>query len=210
MTAIIADPCVEERIIAERRARGWDRQDEVWNGTYIIMPDSNIEHQEIISSLVEAFRDVVRPPGGGKVLPGFNISDRGDDWTFNFRCPDVGVLLARNPAEIFEAHIRGPGRLLGGDRQPGDKSREKFDFYGELGVRELLLIDRYPWSLEPLSQQRQRAGSGGAGRPPAERSHCQRGPSSELPTCPGRAAARNPHRGSRWDAELGGLRTWVV
>ncbi len=30
----------------------------------------------------------------------------------------------------------------------GDKSRDKFDFYSELGVRELLLIDRYPWSLE--------------------------------------------------------------
>lgn len=147
MTAIIADPCVEERIIAERRARGWDRQDEVWNGTYIIMPDSNIEHQEIISTLVEAFRDVVRPPGGGEVLPGFNISDRGDDWTFNFRCPDVGVLLARNPAEIFEAHIRGPVDFLVEIVSPGDKSRDKFDFYGELGVRELLLIDRYPWSL---------------------------------------------------------------
>ncbi len=112
------------------------------------MPDPNIEHQEIISSLVEAFRQVVRPPNGGKVLPGFNISDRTDDWMFNYRCPDVGVLLAGNPAQVFEAHICGPADFLVEIVSPGDKSRDKFDFYGELGVRELLLIDRYPWSLE--------------------------------------------------------------
>jgi hypothetical protein len=45
MTALIADPGVAERIIAERRARGWDREDEVWEGVYIVMPDPNVEHQ---------------------------------------------------------------------------------------------------------------------------------------------------------------------
>ena len=29
-----------------------------------------------------------------------------------------------------------------------DKSREKFAFYKRVGVRELLLVDRHPWSLE--------------------------------------------------------------
>jgi Uma2 family endonuclease len=148
MTAIIADPRVEESVIAERRARGWDRKDEVWDGTYIIMPDPNIEHQEIVAQLTVVFSAVVRPPKGGKVLPGSNISDRGDDWAFNYRCPDVGVLLAGNPAQVFEAHICGPADFLVEIVSPGDKSRDKFDFYGELGVRELLLIDRYPWSLE--------------------------------------------------------------
>jgi Uma2 family endonuclease len=148
MTALIADPRVAECIIAERRARGWDRQDEVWDGIYIIMPDPNIEHQEIVSGLVGAFREVVGPPAGGKVLPGFNISDRARDWTFNYRCPDVGVLLAGNQAEIFEAHVRGPADFLVEIVSPGDKSRDKFDFYGELRVCELLLIDRHPWSLE--------------------------------------------------------------
>ena len=31
---------------------------------------------------------------------------------------------------------------------PRDRSREKFDFYAKVGARELLLIDREPWSLE--------------------------------------------------------------
>jgi len=29
-----------------------------------------------------------------------------------------------------------------------DRSREKLDFYGQIGVRELLIVDRDPWLLE--------------------------------------------------------------
>ena len=31
---------------------------------------------------------------------------------------------------------------------PGDRSREKLAFYSQIGVRELLVIDRDPWMLE--------------------------------------------------------------
>ena len=31
---------------------------------------------------------------------------------------------------------------------PYDRSRKKLDFYAKVGVRELLLVDRKPWSLE--------------------------------------------------------------
>ena len=31
---------------------------------------------------------------------------------------------------------------------PHDRSREKFDFYGSVATRELLIVDRYPWALE--------------------------------------------------------------
>ncbi len=148
MTVLIADPRVQCQVIAERKAKGWDRKDEVWEGTYIIMPDPNIEHQEIVSNLVGAFRDVVHPPKGGKVFPGLNLSDQIEDWTFNYRCPDVAVFLAGNKAQVFEAHICGGADFLVEIVSPFDKSRDKLEFYAELGVRELLIIDRYPWSLE--------------------------------------------------------------
>jgi hypothetical protein len=48
MTALIADPGFAERIIAERRARGRDRKDEVWEGVYVIMPDPNVDHQLLV------------------------------------------------------------------------------------------------------------------------------------------------------------------
>jgi len=148
MTALIADPRVAEHIIAERRARGLDREDEVWDGVYIIMPDPNVEHQLLVMRLGVAFSAAINVPVGGTVFPGLNLSDQIVDWTHNYRCPDVAVFLAGNEAQVFEAYIRGPADFLVEIVSPGDKSRDKLEFYAELGVRELLLIDRYPWSLE--------------------------------------------------------------
>jgi Uma2 family endonuclease len=88
------------------------------------------------------------PPAGGIVLPGLNLSDRIVDWQQSYRCPGVGVFLAGNKAQVLESHICGPADFLVEIVSPGDKSRDKFEFYAALGVRELLLIDRYPWSLE--------------------------------------------------------------
>jgi hypothetical protein len=31
---------------------------------------------------------------------------------------------------------------------PGDRSRDKLDFYAGIGVRELLLVERDPWDVE--------------------------------------------------------------
>ncbi len=148
MTTLIADPGVEQRLIAERRASGADRKDEVWDGVYIIMPDPNVEHQRLVMRLGVVFSDVVNPPAGGDVFPGLNLSDRAEDWKDNYRCPDVAVFLSGNTAQVFEAHICGPADFLVEIVSPSDKTRDKFDFYGGLGVRELLLIDRQPWSLE--------------------------------------------------------------
>ncbi len=148
MTVLIADPRVECEVIAERKAKGWDRQDEVWDGVYVIMPDANVEHQLLVARLVVAFSTVINPPAGGEVFPGLNLSDQIEDWTFNYRCPDVAVFLAGNKAQVFEVHICGPADFLVEIVSPFDKSRDKLEFYAELGVRELLIIDRYPWSLE--------------------------------------------------------------
>jgi Uma2 family endonuclease len=60
----------------------------------------------------------------------------------------VAVFLAGNTAQVFESHICGPADFLVEIISPGDKSRDKLEFYAELRVRELLVIDRYPWSAE--------------------------------------------------------------
>ncbi len=148
MATLIADPEVEERLIAERRATGADRKDEVWDGVYVIMPDPNVEHQRLVMRLGVVFSEVVNPPAGGDDFPGLNLSDRAEDWKDNYRCPDVAVFLSGNTAQVFEAHIRGPADFLVEIVSPNDKTRDKFAFYGGLGVRELLVIDRQPWSLE--------------------------------------------------------------
>ncbi len=47
METLIADPRLSQRLIDERRARGIDRFDEVWEGVYVMAPAPNDEHQEI-------------------------------------------------------------------------------------------------------------------------------------------------------------------
>ncbi len=44
---------------------------------------------------------------------------------------------------------------------PKDRSREKFPFYSAVGVRELLLVDQHPWSLELFRLQGSRLESCG-------------------------------------------------
>ena len=43
---------------------------------------------------------------------------------------------------------------------PFDRSRKKFEFYARVGVRELLLVNRKPWSLELYRLDRGRAEAG--------------------------------------------------
>ena len=76
MATLITDPHLEESLKIQRHAWGADRFDEVWEGVYIMSPQPNVEHQELVSDLVGALRNVIRPPQGGKVYPGINLSDR--------------------------------------------------------------------------------------------------------------------------------------
>jgi Uma2 family endonuclease len=148
MTTLVLDRLAARDIINERRARGHDRWDEVWDGLYIVMPSPNVEHSRLTGRLVIAIGDVIEWPGLGCVLPGTNVSDRVDDWRKNYRCPDVAVYLKGNPAVEKDSYWLGGPDFAIEIVSPDDRSRQKFDFYAKVGVRELLLIDRDPWSLE--------------------------------------------------------------
>lgn len=148
MTLLITDPLTEELIIAERREKGLDRHDEVWEGVYVVSPDPTPEHQLIVGLLTTIFVQVIKFPGDGVVFPGLNVSDRGEEWTQNYRCPDVAVYLKNNPVVKYEAHYCGGPDLAVEITSPYDKAREKLDFYAQVNTRELLILDRDVWSLE--------------------------------------------------------------
>jgi len=148
MVATILDHDLEERLIEERRAAGADRWDEVWDGVYIMAPMPNVQHQRFVSKLNTAFANAVEVAGLGETLPGTNVSDRKDDWTKNYRCPDVAVYLNGNPAECCGAFWYGGPDFAVEIISPDDHSREKLDFYAKVGTRELLIVDRDPWALE--------------------------------------------------------------
>ncbi len=77
-----------------------------------------------------------------------NISDQPADWSKNFRCPDVAIYLPGNPAQLKTAYWYGGPDFAVEVISPRDRSRKKLDFYAKVGVREMLLVDRKPWSLE--------------------------------------------------------------
>ncbi len=148
MATMLLDPILEDRLLAERRAAGADRYDEVWEGIYMMTPIPNDEHQQFVSRLVYILEDTVGIPGFGDVRPGVNLTDRQDDWTQNYRVPDVAVFMREGTAENRDTHWFGAADFLVEITSPGDRSREKIAFYESIGVVELLLIDRQPWTLE--------------------------------------------------------------
>jgi Uma2 family endonuclease len=150
MTTIILDEHVEESFLAERRAKGHDRHDEVWEGVYVVSPDPNFEHQRIVLQLAVILKLVVEPELGGEAFPGCNISDRDEDWEKNFRCPDVAVFLPGNPAVVRQTHSIGGPDFAVEIASKNDRTWEKLDFYAQVHTRELLILDRNPWKLTLL------------------------------------------------------------
>jgi Uma2 family endonuclease len=148
MPMLIREPSVEQKLIDDRRARGLDRWDEVWEGTYVVMTLPNNEHQRLVTRISHVLQGLVDDTDSGQVLAGCNVSDRGHGWDENFRCPDIAVYLTGNPAIDFGAHWQGGPDLAIEIVSPGDASHEKLDFYAAVGTRELLILNRDPWQLE--------------------------------------------------------------
>jgi Uma2 family endonuclease len=148
MDTLIVDPRVSERLIEERRARGADQFDEVWEGTYVMAPAPNDEHHDLAGGFTEVLRSIIDRRGLGKTRPGINLASEPNDWEHDYRVPDNTVFLNDSPAKCYGAFWCGPPDFVVEIISPWDKTREKFDFYARIGARELLIVDRDPWQLE--------------------------------------------------------------
>jgi len=148
MVMLVAEPHLEEQLRRERQESGADRFDEVWEGVYHVSPIPNIEHQLIVGRLYVILQSVLDAGGLGIAFPGVNVSDREQDWTHNYRGPDIAVVLKGNPAKNCGTHWCGGPDLLVEIVSPHDHSRDKLAFYSQIGVSELLIVDRDPWALE--------------------------------------------------------------
>jgi len=148
MDLLILDPQLKSALIRQRRRRGLDHHDEVWDGVYVMSPLADDEHQELVGNLTHSFVVTIAYAGLGKVRPGVNVSDRADRWKRNYRCPDVVVYLNGTKARNLATHWLGGPDFAVEVISRYDRSRKKLDFYAKVGTRELLLVDRYPWALE--------------------------------------------------------------
>ena len=148
MVVLVLDREQEKELIRDRRSRGADRFDEVWDGVYVMSPLADNEHQQVSTHLSSAFLQAFSGRNSVYVYAGLNISDRIEKWKKNYRCPDIGVFLPGNPAQNLGTFWQGGPDFTVEVLSPGDRSRKKLDFYTKVGVRELLLVGRKPWLLE--------------------------------------------------------------
>jgi Uma2 family endonuclease len=148
MDMLVLDRIEQKKVLESRSERHADRYDEVWDGVYIVSPLPNDEHQDLVMNLGSVFMIVIGWTGLGLVRPGVNVSDQEDDWTKNYRCPDVVVYLNGTTAQNRDTYWLGGPDFLVEVISEYDKSRDKLDFYAKVGSREALFIDRSPWSLE--------------------------------------------------------------
>lgn len=147
MQLLINDETLAEELIARRRKIGADRLDEVWDGVYVMSPIANNEHQDLVTELAAIFRGIVDWRGLGRTLAGVNVSDNCNDWTQNYRVPDVAIFLKGSTAEDRESFYFGGPDFAVEVVSRGDRTLEKLGFYAAVGTRELLVIDRNPWRL---------------------------------------------------------------
>lgn len=147
-TLTVLSPNTVEQILRARQESGACRWDEVWDGEYLVMPEPDNIHQDIVTVLSAIFVFILEMGRLGRVLAGTNITDREDDWRKNFREPDVAVFLRGTSARDGGTHWVGGPDFAVEVVSPQDRTRQKHDFYARVGTRELLYIDRAPWSLE--------------------------------------------------------------
>jgi Uma2 family endonuclease len=153
MATVILDRQFAELLREERSTAGSDRWDEVWEGTYMMAPLPNNEHQQIAARLAAVIQQVVGWNSPVVILVGANVSDREKGWQHNYRCPDVVVYYPDNPAQDLNTHWCGGPDFAVEIISDDDRTRDKIPFYARVGTRELLIVERDPWRLELLRLQ---------------------------------------------------------
>ncbi len=148
MAISVLDPDMEKQLLAERSRFDGSQYDEVWDGVSVIMPLPDNEHQELVGEFNFALTNVVGRTGLGEVFPGVNLSDLAEGWEKNYCEPDVAVFLTKGRAIDCGTHWQGAADFLIEIINPGERIGWKIPRYSSIGVVELLVIDRDPWSME--------------------------------------------------------------
>ena len=132
MAVVIAGHHPEvEALIARRKALGQDGHDEVWEGVYHVAPHAHSNHGIIAYQVGYILFPLAR--GRGLVPTAeFNLGDHRK----SFRVPDFG-LHASVPGTLYVPTALMVGEVL----SPDDETYQKFGFYADHQVREIVVID---------------------------------------------------------------------
>jgi Uma2 family endonuclease len=130
---------VTDRELADRRSKGLDRRDELWEGVLHMTPAPSLEHQRLLDRLIGFLEPRLRATGRGHLVSGINVFQSATD----YRIPDLTFVATGREHILHDDGVRGEGPdAVIEIRSPEDETYEKLPFFGALGVREVIVIDR--------------------------------------------------------------------
>jgi Uma2 family endonuclease len=135
-----------EELIEERRRKGLDRWDEMWEGVLHMVPPPTDWHQLFTSDLIFTIKQVAKPLG---LLVSHDTGLYRPGTQKDYRVPDVLV----NRPEHRTTGRSEAAELVIEVLSPDDESRDKLPFYASLGVKEALLIDPNTRVVEAFTLQ---------------------------------------------------------
>ena len=133
---------VPQELLDSRRQAGADRWDEIWDGELHMVPPPSWEHQEVAIALLRVLAPLAERRG---LIPRYETGLFRPGADSDFRVPDQ-VYAA---AELATARgFEGPASLVVEIRSPHDETYSKLDWYGSLGVAEVLVIEPHTRHVE--------------------------------------------------------------
>jgi len=134
-------PEVPPDILAWRKRTGADRWDEMWEGVLHMAPSPNREHQDLAGAMETYLRLRWARPHRNRVYHDVNLAAPGG-WSNNYRIPDLLLLTPERFGIDHNEYFEGAPDVVVEIRSPGDESYEKLEFYAQLGVPEVWIIER--------------------------------------------------------------------
>ena len=140
MRAVIVH--LREEELADRRSKGLDRWDEIWEGVLHMTPAPSLEHQRILDEMIAFLRPRLAASGRGVLISGINVF-RESSPAPDYRIPDLTFVADGREGILREDGVRGAGPdAVIEIRSPEDETYDKLPFYAALGVGEVLVCHR--------------------------------------------------------------------
>ena len=139
MRAVI--PVVPPDMLIWRKRTGADMWDEMWEGVLHMAPAPNREHQDLAGAMEAYLRLRWARPRRTRVYHDVNLAAPGG-WPNNYRIPDLLLLTPERFGIDRNEYFEGAPDVVVEIHSPGDESYEKLEFYAQLGVPEVWIIER--------------------------------------------------------------------
>ncbi len=153
-------PDLGRELLVERRRRGLDRRDEVRDGVLFLAQPPHGDRQVLNDQLAAFFLPHWQDAGLGRTLravgvkrPGTpDLPELGVGVPHDFRIPDRSFLLAMQDDCVHEGWIVGPPDAVIEIQSSPDHDID-VSWYFDLGVREVILVDRDTRQVSVLARR---------------------------------------------------------